>query len=255
MEIASFSLKHFSKNHCGDSLGHRLLHDGQLALLCVADGVGSAAYDWKASRICCDTLLGAFEESSQAGPDEQLAEAVAAANEAVMARSHGGAAMLTTLVAAAWHLPSRSVFTVSIGDSRIYAIGLRGVRRLSADESRAVIVRGPDGKPRMSSGTLMVRTGITNAIGIPHVDVAVETHSTDKIHSLLLATDGYYSSPAFNESDLVTLTDKADLAGALAVREALVRDVQSDDATALLARDETLADEQGAKALRARARQ
>jgi serine/threonine protein phosphatase PrpC len=236
IEIAAFSLKEPSKEKCGDGFRHAILQSENLAILCAADGVSGAAYDWKASSIACDVYMAAFKANDALGISPRIEAAVSAANEELVRQNVGKPRMLTTLVAAVWDWERDEIHYVSIGDSRMYSVTSSGLNQISADESDAVIVRGNNGKPILSAGSVAIRKGVTNVVGVPELHCIASGMPAKEIFAIILATDGFYGSAAFRGDDIIRVVKQTDLQKSLSIREIQYRDALYDDCTVVIAR-------------------
>jgi serine/threonine protein phosphatase PrpC len=236
IEIAALSLREPSKEKCGDSFRHAILESEKLAVLCIADGVSGAAYDWKASSIACDVFMSAFRADAASPMAQRIKDAVHAANDELTSQNMGKPRMLTSLVAAVWDWVKDEIHYTSIGDSRLYTASALGLKQITADEAVAVIIRGRDGKPILSAGSVAVGKGITNVIGVPELCLTVDVIPAKEIFAVVLATDGFFGSAAFSSDDMINIVEQVEPQKALAAREMLYRDAQSDDSTVVIAR-------------------
>jgi protein phosphatase len=114
------------------------LADPGLGLFAVADGMGGHAAGEIASRLAVEAvqqvLRGAPE--GQADPAGRIAEAIRAANQAILARTlqrHDLQGMGTTLVLVL--LETRSAWVSHVGDSRAYRIRRDAIELLTHDHS------------------------------------------------------------------------------------------------------------------------
>jgi hypothetical protein len=73
------------------------------------------------------------------------------------------------------------------------------MRQISVDEKKAVLIRDKGGKLLTQSGTLVVREGLTNALGYNNASINIEKQSFGFGNALVLSTDGMYELPGFNE--------------------------------------------------------
>lgn len=123
--------------------------DNGMLLAVVCDGMGGAAGGGIASVLACSNFVDSFSEFADSFPrkeklsrtDERLikaalAEAVSEANSVVYERSGGDpslSGMGTTLVAAL--VFCNTLFSVNVGDSRLYLIHGDGVKQVTHDHS------------------------------------------------------------------------------------------------------------------------
>jgi serine/threonine protein phosphatase PrpC len=90
-------------------------------LALVADGVGGHAAGEVASKMVVDEISGRLQADPCADPLQRLPQTVVNASRAVFARAKDDPALrgMATTLAVAW-LIGRRLFTVTVGDSRIY---------------------------------------------------------------------------------------------------------------------------------------
>jgi PPM family protein phosphatase len=207
-----------------------------LGLYAVADGMGGISDGDIASQLALQALrteitnrvfLPCFEDLLVSGLDYQsiLAEAIEAANRAVYERAKtSGREMGTTLVAAL--LIGTHLYLGNVGDSRAYLASADQMLRLTKDHT-LVDVEVQKGKLTSDQARQHPdRSVLTRSIGGESKVLAdMVASSIAPNHSLLLCTDGLWSS--IDESDLYrtvltaksplqacrTLIDKANAAG------------------------------------------
>jgi len=217
----------------------RVLAEPRLLLL--ADGMGGYNAGEVASAIAVDTVAAfAFDEpASPCGVDplEQLAQAFAAANAAILsaaARRPECLGMGTTL-ATAWISGSR-LFHAHVGDSRVYLLRSGRLARLTRDHSvgQAMLDAGVRGQ----AGGLQVslRGVLTRALGVePSVDPDFGEVALEPGDRLLLCSDGVSDFvPDARIARLLAGTGPA-RAVAAALVEAAVDAGSTDNATAVVA--------------------
>lgn len=131
-----------------DSFMYEIFDNGML-LAVVCDGMGGAAGGGIASGLACCYFVDSISEFAESFPrkekltrtDERLikaaiAEAVGKANSVVYERSHGDpslSGMGTTLVAAL--VVCNTLFSVNVGDSRLYLVHGAEVKQITHDHS------------------------------------------------------------------------------------------------------------------------
>jgi len=111
--------------------------DGRPALLAiVADGIGGHQAGEVAAQLTIDTLRTAIAGSDGEEPLAELREAVIAAGRLVIESSARDEALrgMGSTVAAAWVIDHR-LYTVSVGDSRIYLLRQGRLRQISIDHT------------------------------------------------------------------------------------------------------------------------
>ncbi len=244
MDFAALSLANYGKPRCGDAWGFREFDDGNLAVGCVSDGVSGAAKDWLASRLTVDTFFESFAATASLPIEDRLTTAVTASDKRVrQAHETGGKRMLATVVAVVWDYTNATLFWMSCGDSRIYCLKSSKLHQVSVDHSKAVIARGRDGKMLVSSGVLLMRNGLTTAIGALDEVPPVEQCGTAGIRAVLMATDGYYGCASFTEQTVAGMCQALSLDKMFKKHESVVRDEQRDDATILVMRESSVLSE------------
>jgi serine/threonine protein phosphatase PrpC len=185
--------------------------------------------------------MSAFKDNTALGMVRRIDAAVRAANEEIVTQNIGNPRMLTSLVVAVWDWAKHEIHYVSIGDSRMYTMANSDLKLITSDESVSVIMRGRDGKPIMSSGTLAIGKGVTNVIGVPEMQFTVNIMPVEEIFAIVLATDGFFGSATFGSDHMRTIVNQVDLQNALDMREMLYHDAQSDDSTVVIARNNDFA--------------
>ncbi|ADV68914.1 Stp1/IreP family PP2C-type Ser/Thr phosphatase [Deinococcus maricopensis] len=117
-------------NNQDAALSVELPHGG---LYAVADGMGGHAAGEVAANVALETLINTYQNARGQAP-ERLAEAVQAANEAVLRRATGDlAGMGTTLIAAL--IDRGAALIAHVGDSRAYLLRRDTLLRLTDDHS------------------------------------------------------------------------------------------------------------------------
>ncbi len=210
-------------------------------LMLLADGMGGYNAGEVASALAIRSLAGfAFEDPSLDGctdPLEQLAQAFAAANSAIIATAASRPECLGmgTTLAAAWVAGSR-LFHAHVGDSRIYLLRGGRLARLTRDHSVGQALRDAGGHDRSPGLRASLRGVLTKALGVERSvepdfgEVALE--AGDRV---LLCSDGITDVLADAElARQLARDDSADeVAGAL-VRASLQAG-SADNATAVVA--------------------
>lgn len=120
------------------SVSHYLSQDDRMPslLAIVADGIGGHQAGEVAAQITVDTLGSAITKSNGEDPITELKQAVIAAGRLVTESSARDEALrgMGSTVAAAWVIDHR-LFTVSVGDSRIYLMREGRLRQISIDHT------------------------------------------------------------------------------------------------------------------------
>lgn len=226
-----------AREHNEDSW--RALPDSGLLLL--ADGMGGYNAGEVASAIAVDAVAAfAFDEPPapcSIDPLEQLAQAFAAANAAILtaaARRPECLGMGTTL-ASAWISGSR-LFHAHVGDSRVYLLRSGRLARLTRDHSvgQAMLDAGVRGQAGAVQASL--RGVLTRALGVePAVEPDFGEVALEPGDRLLLCSDGV--SDFVPDARIARLLAGKGPARALAAAlvEAAIEAGSTDNATAVVA--------------------
>jgi serine/threonine protein phosphatase PrpC len=234
-DLASISVQDPHKKRNGDACSVSFFEEESTLLAIVADGVGSCPCDWKASQLCCDEILAAFQTST-GSLDQRIQMAVNHANRQLLLEPGSCEGLKSTLSVVVWSTTSSDLYFVSIGDSRIYAKTKEGLQQLSIDETATVIRKKMDGKPMFRDGAAVVAEGVTNLMGTKELAFEVHRFPLNDIDGLLLASDGFYrDSDAFQQEIKRALATLDLEAGLHQLREQYLPE-QRDDMTALLLR-------------------
>ncbi len=168
------------------------------SLLCVVcDGMGGAKSGNVASSLAVDVFVEEVRRTWVSGMDMESAEqmlrgAVKLANFTVYDQAQEleeFSGMGTTLVAVLIY--GKQTLVINVGDSRAYAVGHKGIRRITTDHSlvQMMIQRG-DLTPEMAR-TYPGKNYITRAIGTEAVvDCDVFRLEAERGDTLLLCSDG-----------------------------------------------------------------
>ncbi|MCB0782543.1 MAG: protein phosphatase 2C domain-containing protein [Flavobacteriales bacterium] len=238
LEIAGRSQADRGKRRNGDHQAHRELPEGRYALV-VADGVGSAPCDHKASELACSMCIQTLSVDTELPIERVMQSAVLAADEALRHEPGACEGMMSTLVLAVWDLPQGRLWHCAVGDSRLYALRGEVLEQLNVEQRKAVVRRGKDGRPLRQSGAVVVAEGITQAIGAGVKELVVHGSDAKDIDAVLLCTDGYYSATPSPLHDMESIMKQIELDRAVGSLVDLLRDAQSDDLTMLIARRRT----------------
>jgi serine/threonine protein phosphatase PrpC len=221
----------------GDFCLIEYLDANQLLILLAADGVGSCPCDWKASQMSCELFLNHFKNNLRNQTIEQnINLSLDKTNEEILSLEGVCKGMKSTLSVVVWEIAEDLIYHVSIGDSRIYLYGNQELEQITQDESNALVMKGKDGKRILSSGSLMVREGITNAVGTPHLSFEIHSIHITNYQAIILATDGFYKATYSFDEDIKRALETFYLQGALANINTIYKDYQKDDATVVIAR-------------------
>lgn len=176
-----------------DSALAETLADGR-TLIAVADGMGGHAAGEVASQLALDTLV----EAVRGG--QRLDEAFRLANERVhrTAMEPGKQGMGTTLVAIV--VDGSDFWVANVGDSRVYSITPRGIRRLTEDHSfvAEAMKRGQSEAEAMATPW---KDALTRSIGTEAEVQADVTgpHALEQDVAFLICSDGLYKTLSDDE--------------------------------------------------------
>jgi serine/threonine protein phosphatase PrpC len=241
--IVADALVHEGKAHCGDYFRYAEIDSGQLVILALSDGVGSFHHDWVASKTACDSFIESFANSDISDLTGRLKHAISKADQAVSDPVDPVAkGMMCTFIAVVWETKSNEVLFCNIGDSRLYHHAAIGLRQISVDEKKAVLMRDRGGKLLTQSGTLVVREGLTNALGYNNASINIEKQSFEFGDALVLSSDGMYNFPNFEE-EIGKILQHCDLKAALNSFIQKNKGLFDDDASILLLQRTLLPDE------------
>jgi serine/threonine protein phosphatase PrpC len=198
------SVNEFGKQKCGDyQLWSELLDEG-LIILALSDGVGSRHHDYIASRTACSSFIKCFSEDKTQDLVTRFEAAVKFADKQVSDpenASHKG--MMATFVAIVFNLNFPGTFLYcNIGDSRIYKLGGDGLVQISKDSRKAVVMHERNGKLITQNGVIVIREGLTNALGF-NSTALIKIEQSDEFRPgeiLFLTSDGMHEIPDFNLS-------------------------------------------------------
>jgi len=191
--------KDTDKKTCGDFLLYREINDENIVLLVIADGVGSRHHDSVASNAACHAFIDTFLNNQAGTLIQRFEMALKKADYEVsnpVEPAHQG--MMSVLLAAAWNTNENYFLWDCIGDSRLYKHTSNGIKQLSEDSKKAVNMRDKSGKLLIQDGVLVIREGLTNALGYNGADISVKRQDFGEGESLILCTDGMYETDDFN---------------------------------------------------------
>lgn len=232
--IAGVALAHEGKVHCGDYLRFSEIATEQLVLLALSDGVGSFHHDWVASKTACDSFIDSFTNSDISDLTGRFKHAISKADQAVSDPADPAAkGMMCTLIAVVWEIKSNEVLFCNIGDSRLFHHSATGLRQISVDEKKAVLMRDKSGKLLNQSGSLIVREGLTNALGYTNASINIEKQSFGFGDALVLGSDGMYELPRFTTA-VNEILQSSDLENAVGMFVGQNKGDFADDASILI---------------------
>jgi len=169
-------------------------------LFAVADGVGGSAGGRVASAIAVATIVEYLGEVVGAyngyGADqvkdfpEHLRTAVQRAHdhlvETFRLQDRNGPATTLTLVMLVWP----RAYIVHVGDSRVYHLRGRGLRRLTRDQTVGEVLVSQHGMSREQAEQAGLYNMLSSAIGARDMEPAVDFFPLEHGDTLLLCTDG-----------------------------------------------------------------
>ncbi|MDO9173110.1 MAG: protein phosphatase 2C domain-containing protein [bacterium] len=234
-EIYTTSRRGPDKARNGDCVSNTLLEEDQALALVVCDGVGSHAYDWRASETACRSVIGALQSGS-GNLNRRMAEAVQIAHGDVQELEGAARGATTTMVLVVWRIGDDHCRFVSIGDSRLYRLSVDGVEKLTQDDtcSKPATIAG---ELVLCSGAVRFAHALTRAVGYGVLgDVTVLTAPLLEGDMLIAVTDGCHELPGIDQI-FRHIFERNDLESA--VFESLIKAHQSegrDDATTAMVR-------------------
>jgi len=237
-DVFGRSLKSGEKHLNGDAFEFWQSTGERYVCLIVADGVGTHACDWKASRTVCEKVKEYLSESND-DIESKTVSALNYANEALKKESGRCGGMMSTCSFLMWEKDKNQIYYTNIGDSRIYKIQDRSLKRLSKDDTEIVAIR-QDGKLRLQQGSPVFAKGITKALGqsVP-LDIIFQQDTINEGEIFILATDGAHGDGEF-EYDLYNIVTKANLERQLNGYLEQCSSSKNDDATVLILRRKDL---------------
>lgn len=236
--LSNRTIRDRSKERNGDAACHVELADGGWIAALVADGVGQCPCDWLASQTAAERFV-ALTQASPAllqEPASGLKGVLEQIDRDIHATTGRGRGMKCAAVAVLWECGTDRAWFANIGDTCLYALDQMRCAQLSEDDSQAVVRRGPNGKPLISGGAVVVQRGITNALGSSVAVVNALPCVLAPGAALVLASDGFYGCSSDFPRDLVTVWAHGDLEDALSMLATDYGERNQDDATVLVLR-------------------
>lgn len=227
-------------------------HGGVVAV--VADGVGGHAHGGEASEVAVREFLRAYRAKPRgAWVPDTLYFAAKAANHAVcaFAQAQGEAGNCgTTLVAAALHPESRTLYWVSVGDSRLYLLRGQEWVQLTVDSNYASLQRKKVAQGKAPQEALTPHADhrvLTSFLGLKNfceIDRSVRPFMIHEGDRLVLCTDGIFN--ALSAKELVGCLGGAPQAACeLLVRSVLAKGLKNQDNCTVAILGYALPDEAG----------
>lgn len=176
----------------GDALAAGRLH-GDWVVLCLADGVGSRSCDWLASDTACSVFIAQCGALPEQDDIPGFLSAVVEKIDTDLSETKGGCqGLLSCFTAFVWKAGSPYAWFLNVGDTRIYQSCDGNITQLSVDDASEVVVRDRQGKVKLFAEGVVVRSGITRALGMGHLRVEVQRTDLPKGALVLMSTDGFY---------------------------------------------------------------
>ncbi len=198
--FTALSLSCPGKLRCGDSsyAGIVRIQEGECILLLVADGVSSTPKDWLASGSTIDCIVQELQ-SSDLAPNKALQRAISIANQKIFSGISNTLGMLTTLSAVIFQPIHETLYLKNIGDSRILGLKNGAWLQLTEDDSTSIPYPEKD-KRLVYTGVPISYSVLTKAIGRSYtIDTNSKLLDSKDYEALLLASDGFYQSPGFEQ--------------------------------------------------------
>ena len=190
----SFSLKNPTKSKCGDASFSGIIKNNshEFILLIAADGVSKAPKDYLASASVVRFIKEYFETEPIHDVKTAFEEAVLFANTQICKGVEGTTGMLSTLSALIYIPLLHKIYTVNIGDSRIFGYNANGWNQLTTDDATWIPYK-ENGKLKLQNGVPIYMTGLNKAIG-GDKNLSIEAVEIDVIEytGFALLTDGFY---------------------------------------------------------------
>jgi len=190
----SFSLKNPTKSKCGDASFSGLIKNNgsEFILLIAADGVSKAPKDYLASASVVKFIKEYLEIEPIKDIKTAFEEAVLFANTQVCMGVEGTTGMLSTLSALIYFPSTGKIFTINIGDSRIFGYNAKGWNQLTTDDATRIPYK-ENGKLKLQNGVPIYMTGLSKAMG-GDKNLSVEAVEIDILEytGFAMLTDGFY---------------------------------------------------------------
>ncbi|EAY29003.1 PP2C family protein-serine/threonine phosphatase [Microscilla marina] len=156
-----------------------------LAVMVLADGVGSKPCDYKASATAVDAFLTHFGDNpDQTNIKARMQAAAYHANQRVHQTSAACQGMMATFVAVVWQVETSLLYFTSVGDSRLYLQHKGTLTQLTQDDSIE--------KTETVGGQTYSRSYITEALGAGVVHFDIQTQPFLPGDACWLMSDGFY---------------------------------------------------------------
>lgn len=243
-EIFGKSVKEKNKSKCGDNYAYKTFNN-QYVILALSDGVGSKPCDWLASQTTCEKFveyaLNALDSSFSL---EGLIEICKRVDTSVSLPPDNCKGMMSVFSGLIWNIDNSYFHFVNVGDTRIYKVAINEeVTQISIDDSKDINMRDRTGKLILSGGSVVTRTGITNAFGMGNVIINPEVCKISPGETIFLSSDGFYNCHSTFNNDLINISQSQNLKDAVEKVFNNYQDYQNDDATLIVLRNNEVAAE------------
>ncbi len=190
----SFSLKNPTKSKCGDASFSGIIKNNshEFILLIAADGVSKAPKDYLASASVVRFIKEYFETEPIHDVKTAFEEAVLFANTQICKGVEGTTGMLSTLSALIYIPLLHKIYTVNIGDSRIFGCNANGWSQLTTDDATRIPYK-ENGKLKLQNGVPIYMTGLNKAMGgDKNLSVKAVEFNPNEYTGFAMLTDGFY---------------------------------------------------------------
>jgi len=191
--ISQNSIANKGKSRCDDFMLWKEPLDENILVAIVCDGVSTTACDWLASKTACENFINHFIENKQIIDFEQrISKSLQSVNQDIMLIDGQCKGMSCTLVAIIWQMNSDFLWYFWAGDSRIYLFDNTIVKQITKDHTKPIKMRKQDGKLLTVNGSVIIREGLTNALGVSHFKPEICKIDFYENNSVLICSDGFY---------------------------------------------------------------
>lgn len=190
----SFSLKNPAKVKCGDASFSGLLKNNnkEFILLIAADGVSKAPKDYLASASVVKFIKEFLETETINNIKDAFEQAVLFANTQICIGVEGTTGMLSTLSALIYYPVNDKIYTINIGDSRIFGYKTNSWNLLTIDDATRIPYK-ENGKLKLQNGVPIYMTGLNKAMGgDKNLSVEAVELNANEYTGFAMLTDGFY---------------------------------------------------------------
>jgi len=235
--ITQNSIANKGKSRCGDFMLWTEITDENILVAIVCDGVSTTACDWFASKTACENFIKYFEENKSITDfEKRISKSLQSVNQDILLTEGQCKGMSCTLVAIVWEMNSDFLWYFWAGDSRIYLFDNSKVKQITEDHTKPINAKKQDGKPLTSGGFVVIRNGLTNALGVPHFKPSIDKIDFQENNSVLICSDGFYQCFPELEEKISEICVSNNLESNFNDLFAKVTDNRDDDCTAIILR-------------------